>query len=213
MTTPLSVKELLSFGWNTFKKRPWFFVGTFVAYAALQLFLGALQEKIPGIASFLLSLVVSTLAYLALITMYLKAHEDPMKASWNDAWNPKPFWSYLGASILLAIVVLAGLILLIIPGIYLAIALSLTGYLVVDRGMGPLEAMKESFRLTRGNRFKLFLFGVAAFVLGFLGSLPLFLGLLVVAPVVMLSGVHAYRELSHGAAEVVPAATQTPAAS
>ena len=196
----LSIKECLLFGWNTFKQRPWFFVGTFALYAVLQIVLSMLQKVLPGFVSFLLSMIVSTLLYIGLITIYLKAHADPKSPQYADFWRPSLFWRYLGASLLLAVIVIVGLVLLIVPGVILALMLAFTGYLVVDKGMDPIAAMKESARLTKGNRVKLLLLGITLLVLSILGAIPLFLGLLVVGPISMLAGVHAYRTLEKTAA-------------
>ncbi len=207
MTNTLSVKSCLSFGWNTFKSRPWFFVGTFVIYALAQILLSSVQKSMPGIVSFLLSLIVSTLLYIGLITIYLKAHTSAMAPQYKDFWRPAPFWRYLGASVLLGLIVVVGVILLVVPGIYAALAFAFTGYLVVDKGMNPIAALKESARLTKGNRWKLLLLGLAILGLTILGMIPLFLGLLVIGPVSMLAGIHAYRTLeqAQGAAPVAPA--------
>lgn len=206
MTTSFTVKELLSFGWTAFQKRPWFFVGTVLVYAIIQFVLGALQEAMPGAVSFLLSFFVSTLISLGLMSVYLKAHEDTAAPTLKDLWNPAPFWRYLGASILIALAVGVGLLLLIVPGIIVALGLSMGGYLVIDKGYGPIKALKESWAMTRGSRVKLFLFALAVLALGIIGAIPFGLGLLVVAPVTMLATVHAYRTLAHASAEVVTTA-------
>lgn len=209
MTTAISIKECLSTGWNRFKARPWFFVGTFVIYALVQAVMSAVLPEDGFLLSFLVSLVVSTLLYTGLISIYLKGHEDPASPRYKDFWNPAPFWNYLVATILIAIVVIIGLILLIVPGIIAGLALSMTGYLVVERNMKPIAAMKESVRMTRGSRLKLLGLGLVLAILSIIGAIPFFLGLLVVAPISMLAGIHAYRTLAHGVAEVVPAPAQT----
>lgn len=213
MTTKLSIKECLSAGWDKFKARPWFFVGTFVIYAVIQGIMSAVLPEDSFLLTFLVSLVVSTFLYMGLINIYLKGYENPASPSYKDFWHPGQFWNYLGATVLVAIVVVIGLILLVVPGIILGLALSLTGYLVIDRNMKPIEAMKESMRLTKGNRLNLLGLGIVLAILTFIGAIPLFLGLLVVAPITMLSGVHAYRTLSHGAAEIVAAPAPSPAGS
>lgn len=213
MTTTLSIKESLGTGWNRFKARPWFFVGTFVIYAIVQAVLSAVLPEDAFLVSFLVSLVVSTLLYTGLISIYLKGHEDPASPRYKDFWNPAPFWNYLVATILMAIIVVVGLILLIVPGIIAGLALSMTGYLIVERNMKPIDAMKESVRLTRGSRLKLLGLGIVLAVLSIIGAIPFFLGLLIVAPVSMLAGVHAYRTLAHGVAEIAPAPAPSEAGS
>lgn len=49
------------------------------------------------------------------------------------------------------LLILLGLSLYFLPGIWLMVTLAFAEYLLVLRGMGPLAAMKESLRLTRGH--------------------------------------------------------------
>lgn len=204
MNPALSVRECFKAGWRSFAARPWFFVGVTLLVAALQSAIGLLQENLGGVLGFALSLFLSTLLCVGILTLFLKAHEDPASAALSDLWNPGPFWRYLGLSILLALIVGLGLILLIIPGILFALMFFAAAYLVVDRGQNPIDALKESVRLTRGSRVKLFLLFLASAVISLIAALPFLLGLLVVAPVVAMAGVHAYRTLAHAAAEIVP---------
>jgi uncharacterized membrane protein len=203
MASTLSVKESLSFGWNTFKKRAWFFVGVVVVLVVAQWVIGFIQNVLPGPLGFVVSLCLSTLLYAGFLNLFLKAHESVESVTYKDLWHPKPFLSYLGVSILLMLIVGLGLLLLIIPGIILGLMFFAAGYLVIDRGMGPIAALKESMRITKGNLWKLLLLGLTIAVLTVIGMLPLFLGLFVVVPVAGLAGVHAYRVLAHSAGEVV----------
>ncbi|MNG12991.1 hypothetical protein D3C84_966380 [compost metagenome] len=47
--------------------------------------------------------------------------------------------------------ILLGLSLYFLPGIWLMVTLAFSEYLLVLRGLAPLAAMKESLRLTRGH--------------------------------------------------------------
>ncbi|MCF4996447.1 hypothetical protein GIW70_23470 [Pseudomonas syringae] len=49
------------------------------------------------------------------------------------------------------LLILLGLSLYFLPGLYLMVTLAFGEYLLVLRGFGPLQAMKESLRLSRGN--------------------------------------------------------------
>jgi len=61
------------------------------------------------------------------------------------------FWRFLGLGILSILTVVAGLILLIIPGIVLAFWLIFASYIMVDKNTGVIVAMKASIALTRKN--------------------------------------------------------------
>lgn len=105
------------------------------------------------------------------------------------------FWSFLGTSILTGIMVALGGLLLIIPGIILGVYLSLAPFLVVDRNLGPGEAIKGSFRVVQGNFWSLVGFGFLAFLINVLGAMLLGLGLVVTVPVTSLALAYIYRRL------------------
>lgn len=191
-----SIRECLSFGWNTFKDRP-------LTYIAATLIVGVIQTVTSGIQQgmsepflgFLVSLVVSTLLYCGILHFFIKAHDAPKEVQLRDLWYPKAFLRYLLLSLLLGVIVGIGLVLLIVPGVILALVFFCAGYLVIDKGMQPLAALRKSAAITRGSRYRLFLLVIVMLLLFIVGMLPLFLGLLVVAPVIALAGVHAYRAL------------------
>jgi hypothetical protein len=76
-------KECLTFGWNTFKARPWFFVGTFALYAVVQILLSIVQKTLPGFVSFLLSMISSTLLYIGiLVSLLSRLPMSPAEVAW-----------------------------------------------------------------------------------------------------------------------------------
>lgn len=210
----LSVKESLSFGWRTFKSRPWIFVQAMLALFALSFVLNALQDALGasaregGVVLALLAFVFAlgatylniVIANMGATSFSLKAHDDASSVTLKDLWRPHPFWKYVGTILLLALIVIVGFILLIVPGVILALMLWASVYLVLDKGLGPVAALKESRRMTKGNRWKLFLLSLAIIGINIVGFLALFVGLLVTGPVSMLASAHAYRKLSEAPA-------------
>jgi hypothetical protein len=65
--------------------------------------------------------VLGALLSMGATTFYLVAHDNPEAADLSLLWHPQPFWKYLGMYILVALVIAAGLILLIVPGIIFAL--------------------------------------------------------------------------------------------
>ena len=208
----LSVGECLRFGWDTFKKRPLIFIGAFILAMVVSGIASTILDPgenapvtfttvLMGLASALIGIVVE----LGLLTFSIRAHDSVSSVKINDLWNPKPLWRYLAGQILTGIIVVIGLILLIVPGVIAALGLMFTSYLVVDKGRGPIEALKESWRITKGHRMQLFVLVLAIVGINILGLLALVVGLLVSIPVSMLAMVHAYRKIEHGASEVTSA--------
>src|SRR3989344_3833468 len=163
----LSIKECLRFGWATFKANPWIFVGAILVGIAVDLVGSGVQKALDFDSKSILSLleIVGVLISLALSMLYalghthffLKAHAYAKSVTLRDLWYPVRFWRFFGASILLWVIVGIGILLLIVPGVIAAIVFSFALYLVVDKDLAPIEALKESARLTKGNRWRIFL--------------------------------------------------------
>ena len=200
-----STGSALRFGWETFKKRPWFFVGSTVvillASALADGFTSGIDAVIsgsadePSIIGTVINLALGTLIGMGATAFYLVAHDNPDTVDLSSLWHPRPFWKYLGASILLGLTIAAGFILLIVPGIIFALMFMFTTFIVIERELGPIEAMKESNRITRGHKWSLLGFSLQLVLINLLGLVALIVGLLVSIPVSTLAFVHAYRVL------------------
>lgn len=209
----LSVGDCVSFGWETFKKRPWFLIGTLLLVLIIASIPGAFGPEPPELGpdgefiaqpmtamnwiAMLASVIVSTLAWCGITTFYLRAHDNVIGVQLADLWNPGPFWRFLGAHILTGIAVTLGLLAFVVPGLIIALGLMFVPYLVVERGLGPVEAIKESWRITKGNKWQLALLSLALLGIIILGLLALGVGVLVAMPIAMLASVHAYRTLTN----------------
>lgn len=104
----------------------------------------------------------------------------------------------VAASIMYYAMVVVGLILLIVPGIYLALRFSQFGVAIVDKDMGAIESLQYSARLTEGNKMNLFGLYVLCILVVLAGILALLVGLLAALPVVYLAPYVAYRWLQGG---------------
>jgi uncharacterized membrane protein len=90
-----------------------------------------------------------------------------------------------------------------VPGIIFALMFMFTTFIVIDRESGPIDAMKESGRITDGHKWKLLGFTLVLVLINLLGLAALVVGLLVSIPVSSLAFVYAYRLLG-GKAEPRP---------
>jgi uncharacterized membrane protein len=205
----LSIADCIRFGWETFKKRPGILIGAFLLAMLIPSIPNILvpgPEVVPNapppppstghVIASLASIVLSIFTTLGATTFALRAHDDIMSVKLADLWNPQPFWRFLGAEILAAIIIVIGFILVIIPGIIASLGLGFAPYVVIDRTAGPTDALKESWGITKGNKWQLFLLGLVLLGLNLLGVLALVVGLLVTIPVTWLAITHAYRTLS-----------------
>ena len=99
--------------------------------------------------------------------------------------------AYLVMSIFIGI----GVILLIIPGIYLAVAYSATTHLIVFRKMEFWDAMEASRKLVSKEWFSIFGFLIVLGIINFIGALFLGVGLLFTIPLTSCAAYAAYADV------------------
>lgn len=200
-----SGSAMIRFGWETFKKRPWFFVGVFLVIGILssgmRFQMGDNTHNAPAMIALLIVVgiamaFIQVLAKMGAIQLALKAHDTPESVVFKDLWAPHPFWKYVGSSVLVGIIVVIGFILLIVPGVIWALRYLFVPYLVMERKLKPFEALKESARITYGHKWQLLGMLCLVALINILGLLCLVVGLLVSVPVSSLALAHAYRTLS-----------------
>jgi uncharacterized membrane protein len=100
------------------------------------------------------------------------------------------------------LMMIVGFILLIIPGIYVAIRFGTLPYVFVDQKLGWKEALKESSRLSEGYRWNLFGFALLLVAINILGALLLLVGLLVSIPVSFIAAAMMYEFLKKEKSDV-----------
>ena len=87
------------------------------------------------------------------------------------------------------------MVLLLIPGIYLAVGYMFTTFLIIDYRMEFWQAMETSRQIITKNWFAFFGFAFALFALNVLGALAFGVGLLVSIPVSACAAAIAYKEI------------------
>jgi len=104
----------------------------------------------------------------------------------------------IGVSILLGLMVAVGFVLLIVPGIYLALKYGQAMTVLVDRNCGVIEAFRYSGKLTDGHKLKLMVLGLAVLGIILAGLIALVVGLVFAYPVAGLAWVLGYRWMQGG---------------
>lgn len=90
--------------------------------------------------------------------------------------------NYILASVIMGACLVGGLLLFVIPGIFVFVVLQFFGYAVIDERLGPIQALFRSRVLTRGARWNLLSFAALNILLNIGGLLCLGIGLLVTIP-------------------------------
>ncbi len=117
----------------------------------------------------------------------------------------------IGASILFGLMVFFGILLLVVPGIYLALRYGQFMAAIVDRDMGVMDAFSYSSSLTMNNKLQLFVLWLLSMLVILAGMLACGVGLIFASPVVWLATLVAYRWMQYGhRAAMDQPGTQTP---
>lgn len=189
-----SAGSLISRSWNLFSRRLWTLI-TIALFSMLALLginilssvLGGPRQYVPG--NPVLNGVIALLFTLAgiLIPLWQTAAAISAIQHANEKQGPmasyarsfKRLGPYLLVSFLMSLVILGGLILLIVPGIYLAVSLSFAPLVVMTENQG-FSSLGKSLGYVKGLWWRTFgryllLFGLGL-VIFFLILLPLVIG-------------------------------------
>ena len=191
----------MQFGWDITKSNIGFFIGLLIVAGLIQyvpdIVATIIEADAPAlsliirIASFVLSMIIG----MGLIKICLRFC-DGEKGEFSDLFSCYPlFFNYLIGSILYWLIIMVGLVLLIIPGIIWAIKFQFFDYLIVDKGLGPIDALEKSSEITRGVKWDLFIFAILLIIINIMGFLCLLVGLFVTIPVTMVAMAFVYRKL------------------
>jgi uncharacterized membrane protein len=201
-----SIGDAVNFSWEVTKKNLGFLIPAVLILWLISAIPNGLQSPfymsknapaaaVAGIFFSLLSFVVGIFINMAQIRIGLKFCSGEVADFPDMVSDYRRFWDVLLGGILYFLIVLGGMILLIIPGIYWAVRYHFFGYLILDQGLSPVDAIKRSGQITRGSWWHLFVFWLAIFGIAMLGLLVCCVGLLFAIPVVIISTAYVYRSL------------------
>jgi uncharacterized membrane protein len=211
----ISVTESWKYGWGVFKKN-WqiliyatavpFLIGT-VMSEAFQVD-DLKKVDIKNLYPLGLLALYYVLKYLLQVLFNLGQTRITLDAAFGgeskapkyfDLFNSQGIYlRFLGVSLLYTLAVLGGFILLIIPGIYIALRYYFAPILVIDKKMGIGEAFATSKEMTKGIKWQLLGFTIVSAVFVLLGLIALGIGIVATYIIYKIAFVHLYRKLSDG---------------
>lgn len=212
MNRSFSVKETILYSVRAFIEHPWYFVKLFLYWigfsflilapifaliAAITVFGVAAPASISNILFVVLAVAI-LLAYL-LALVYIWCAPTKLLLHFYDAKNAdirfrdffrlfslSRLFRLIGVFVLYASAITLGLVLFIIPGIYLAVKLQFALYYMIDQNISVGQAFKRSYAATTGNFWRILAVDVIAAVL---------MQLIITIPISYLLGVYMYRKL------------------
>ncbi|MCW1888521.1 MAG: hypothetical protein KIH67_003120 [Candidatus Moranbacteria bacterium] len=202
-----SATNIIGQAWEVWKKHivfTWMILGIMLAVSIV---FSIINPKGDSALISILSSLVSLFFELGAIALLLKLVRTDTEGDIKEIAGQKAIYvQALIATIVFALMLFVGFLLLIIPGVYVAVRFMLLPYVLVDQKLGWKESLKEASRLSEGNRLNLFGFILLLTLMNFVGALLLLVGLLVTAPVSYIAMTMAYEHLKKeksGASEEV----------
>lgn len=207
-----SVWGSLSIGWRAVKDQPVPLIGGFMLVGVLQ---SALQWAVPRLlgtpapsldltpdeliaslqslgmlipASFLFGVYLLVGQFRAALAAARGYHVE--LGMFFSGWD-----RLLPALAVCAVVYLGvglGLLLLVLPGVFLALSWSLTMPLVADTSLGVGEIFAESWEATQGQRWRILLLWIASLVIAALGVMLFYVGVFVASPILFVAYAETY---------------------
>jgi len=152
--------------------------------------------------SIFIALLLDLIYFLITVWLMLGWAKFALKAFNGETLNPADILSQtdkilagFAAYLLYTIIVVIGMLLLIVPGLYLASRLFFFDYFIVEKGMGPIGALGASWQLAEGNVLNVFGLLLLAGLIAGAGLLVCGIGIIVTVPPAMIAYGYAYKKL------------------
>ena len=196
------MRHAFGFAWPSLKKH----LGLFTA-VLLTIFAPWVVLEIVVIAGQRFGILLWTVMHLAFLIFFAgvelgllkmcRALSDGKVPAFSDTFSHMPLGpKFLAAQILYLLMVVIGLLLLVVPGVYLGVRYALFGFRFADGETNLLRSFQQSAVLTKGATTGLLCTLIALLVLNVLGASLLGLGLLVTVPLSVLVMTDIYRQLT-----------------
>jgi uncharacterized membrane protein len=207
----IDIVPLFKYAYEVYRKYASFVIGVMVTYFILglvpQLFLYVHTPEDPTtdleIFSFI-AMIVRVFLSLGFTKIMLYLIDNRPVEITDLVNNGRILLSYIAAYFIYFIVVGIGLVLLIIPGIYLAVRLQFYPYYIIENHDASIVAFQKSWYATEGFIIELVAFGACVLILNFIGALFFGIGLIFTYPLTTMATAALYQSLEENA-EQLPA--------
>lgn len=118
------------------------------------------------LVNLLVTLIIDILTFIITIALYFayisstRGKEVPVSDALHKA-TPLLVIKYIAMSIVSSVILLLSLVLFVIPFFFVVPRLNLAAYFLIDKNLGPLEAISASWRATKGHALKVWAVGLA----------------------------------------------------
>lgn len=203
-----SIEGSLSEGWECTKREFWPMLGVLILAGILPTslaiisFLFSLLSKEDTGTFFIWSLVCAGISAIVNVFVEMGLINVQLKVIYGEHARVGDLFSRRGViinfflgSLLFGLLKAIGFLCFIIPGIYVMVAFPFYSYFIVDKGMGPIQALKASWVATRGARLDYTLALIVFYFVKMIGGMILLVGAIPAHMIVLFGTAHIYRQL------------------
>ncbi|WBL43597.1 hypothetical protein PBT90_02690 [Algoriphagus halophytocola] len=187
-----NINQILSKAWEMFKEKALFHIGFMVIIVCVQAAFAEYAESFTPIYTIFISPPL-------ICGFYMVANRQSQKEylefqNFFDGF--KYWWNLVIANLISSILAVLGIILLIVPGVYLLVGYMFCLLFVIFGGFDFWTSMELSRKLVTTNWWKFFTFGLVLLAMNIAGVLCLIVGLLVSIPMTYLAVYVLFEELT-----------------
>jgi uncharacterized membrane protein len=182
--------QYLKQGWELFKRYPGGFVGFTILFFVVQVVLQRL-----GALGGVMGLIINTPLAMGFFVVSARLFQGHTPAFQDFFAGFQFILPLVLVTLVSAVFIFIGLILLLAPGIYLLVGYLFASILVMDRRLDFWQALETSRRTVHPRWFSFFAFFLVFVLINLGGALLLGLGLLVTVPFTSCAWVAAYADI------------------
>lgn len=199
MKPTFTISEVVKTSWGYLKEQIWVLVGLFIGYSILVGILSMFASPTSITASLIVNLIVMVIGIVFMLGYYKNLFQtldgiEPQFSAYGQ--QAGKFFTYFVASLIYGIIVMIGTVLLIIPGIYMALRLQFFICFIVEEDAGIVDSLKKSWAITDGQVVPLLILALAMIGICIVGFLLLGIGIFVAAPLIYMMSCYVFRILN-----------------
>ncbi len=170
-------------------------IGISFVVVLLGMLIGADESPVMAITEQLAVSIIGTPMLVGMFMIGLKRSVNAPKSGTLAFSYFHRLWPLFLAMVMIYVLVTLGLILLIIPGLYLAVAYYFSTALIVEKEMSPWQAMETSRKAITKRWFSFLGLIIMTFLINIAGALALLIGLIWTIPMSMMAFAIVYRNM------------------
>ncbi len=208
----LDAGEAFSYGWKKFTEHWQAFVvmvlvvGLISMVSGLIVFLGFLPATSGNSTAAAVGVVLTIALMVAYMAINFIVQAGVLRAGLAVTQGEAPRLSmlfemtnmgtYIGTTLLISLAAFVGFILCFLPGIAVVVFCAYAPFIALDRGVGPVDAIRQSIDMVKSNLGPVLLVLLLSYAVYYVGVLACYVGLLASIPVALVMLAHSYRAIS-----------------